>query len=78
MADLRLSKLPDRTPVKITITVTPDLAADLAFYAELYRKQYGREEPVSELAPAMLAAFLDSDRAFSRAKADARRGLDAG
>jgi len=29
MPDLKLSKLPDRTPVKITITIAPELNAAL-------------------------------------------------
>ena len=42
MADLRLPRLPDRTPVKLTIMITPDLAAALASYAELYQLKYDR------------------------------------
>lgn len=61
MADLKLAKLPDRTPVKLTISVSPDLHGALTAYAETY----GREEPVAELIPAMLASFLESDRAFA-------------
>ena len=68
MAELRLARLPERTPVKLTIAVSPDLAAALDLYAVLYRQTYGREEPVAELVPAMLAAFLDSDKAFLRAR----------
>lgn len=66
MADLKLAKLPDRTPVKLAITVTPDLHRALSDYAALYAQTYGRDEPVTELIPAMLAAFLDSDRSFAR------------
>lgn len=66
MPELRLARLPDRTPVKMTISVSPDLAAALADYAELYREAYGDAEPVQELIPAMLAGFLESDRAFAR------------
>lgn len=66
MAELRLGKLPDRTPVKLTISVPPDLHAALAAYAALYAETYGAEEQVSELVPAMLASFLESDRAFQR------------
>jgi len=66
MADLKLAKLPDRTPVKLAITVTPDLHRALSDYAALYAQAYGRDEPVTELIPAMLAAFLDSDRSFAR------------
>lgn len=68
MTDLKLAKLPDRTPVKLSITVSPDLAADLALYAELYRRHYDREEPVAELVPAMLSQFLAGDRAFLQAR----------
>lgn len=68
MADLKLAKLPDRTPVKLSITITPDLQAALADYASLYASIYGVEEPVAELVPAMLAAFLESDRNFVRAR----------
>lgn len=66
MPDLKLAKLPDRTPVKLAITVTPDLHRALSDYAALYAEAYGRDEPVTELIPAMLAAFLDSDRSFAR------------
>jgi hypothetical protein len=64
MAELRLAKLPDRTPVKMTIQVPPDLNQALHLYAEAYEETYGDAEPVAELVPAMLASFLDSDRAF--------------
>jgi hypothetical protein len=66
MASLRLGKLPDRTPVKITIAVAPDLHQALTDYAELYRETYGQQEPVQDLIPAMLASFLDGDKSFVR------------
>ena len=74
MADLKLGKLPDRTPVKLSITITPDLQNALTDYAALYAQAYGREEPVIELIPAMLASFIESDRTFTRPReASARR-----
>lgn len=66
MADLRLAKLPDRTPVKLTILVSPDLNRALADYAAAYEAAYGQAEAVTDLIPAMLASFLDSDRGFAR------------
>ena len=66
MADLKLPKLPDRTPVKLTINLPPDLNQALGAYAELYNRAYGEAEPLQELIPAMLASFLESDRAFAR------------
>lgn len=70
MAGIKLGKLPDRTPVKLTISVPPDLFQALTRYQALYAEIYGTEEPVSELVPAMLASFLDSDRAFVRSTRD--------
>jgi hypothetical protein len=68
MADLRLARLPDRTPVRITINVPPELHQALTDYADLYRESYGAAEPIQELIPAMLASFLDSDKAFARSR----------
>jgi hypothetical protein len=66
MAELKLARLPDRTPVKMAIHLPPDLNEALGAYAEMYREAYGQAEAVRELIPAMLASFLESDRAFSR------------
>ncbi|WP_257539152.1 DUF2274 domain-containing protein [Sphingobium sp. CFD-1] len=68
MPELKLARLPDRTPIKLAITVTPDLHQMLQQYATLYAEAYGRKEAVVELIPAMLAAFLESDRAFAKAR----------
>lgn len=67
---LKLAKLPDRTPVKIAFTITPDLAHALADYAALYNRTYGGKAEVADLIPAMLDAFLASDRAFAKARKD--------
>jgi hypothetical protein len=56
-----------RAPVKLTISVLPELHQALADYV-LYAEAYGREEPVAELIPAMLTAFLESDRGFARSR----------
>ena len=66
MPELKLARLPDRTPVKLTLLLMPDLHERLVRYAAAYREAYGRDEAVSDLAPAMLAAFMDGDRAFVR------------
>ena len=69
MPDIKLAQLRDRTPVKLGISVMPDLNQALNDYAAFYAQAYGREEPVADLIPAMLTAFLESDRAFSKARA---------
>ncbi len=63
---LRLAKLPDRTPIKLTISILPDLSEALADYAALYAEAYGQKDQVVDLIPAMLAGFLESDRGFAR------------
>jgi hypothetical protein len=68
MPDIKLAQLRDRTPVKLGISVTPDLNQALNDYAALYAQAYGREEPVVDLIPAMLSAFLESDRAFNKGR----------
>ncbi|MER8481717.1 DUF2274 domain-containing protein [Mesorhizobium sp. M1322] len=68
MTNLKLGKLPDRTPSKITISVSADLNQALKDYAALYRQTYGESESVAELIPFMLAEFLESDRAFAKAR----------
>lgn len=70
MADLKLPKLPDRTPVKLTVSLTPELKSALDDYLAIYRATYLDEDAsVAEIVPAMLETFLTSDRGFGRARA---------
>ena len=64
---LKLAKLLDRSPVKMTIALNPSLHAKLQKYAELYRQTYGVAEPLAELIPYMLANFIEGDKGFTRA-----------
>ncbi len=74
MPELKLAKLPDRTPVKLVLTVSPDLHRALHTYAEIYRETYGAAESVSDLIPYMLKSFLDADRGFAKARRERPRG----
>lgn len=65
---LKLARLPDRTPVKIALVVTPDLAHALADYAELYNRTYEDKAEIADLIPAMLDSFLASDRVFAKTR----------
>ena len=66
MSLIKLDRLPDRNPVKITITIPPTLNRSLVEYAKAYEAEYGEAEPLVELIPAMLSAFIEADRAFAR------------
>jgi hypothetical protein len=68
MPELKLAKLPDRIPVKISISVNPDLYAALTAYADAYQTAYGSAETVAELIPYMLAAYIDGDSGFRKAR----------
>lgn len=68
MPDIKLARLPDRTPVKIGLNLSPDLNAALHAYALIYERTYGDKQAVADLIPHMLAAFLAGDRAFAKAR----------
>ncbi|MDH2380710.1 MULTISPECIES: DUF2274 domain-containing protein [Bradyrhizobium] len=65
---MKLAKLPDRTPVKMSVVLAPSLAKRLREYADFYAETYGSREEVMELIPFMLEAFLDGDAEFRKAK----------
>lgn len=73
MTELKLAKLPDRTPVKLVVNGSPELHRLLGDYAEAYRRAYGKAESVADLVPYILRGFLDGDRAFARDRASIRR-----
>ena len=65
---LKLTQLPDRVPVKLTITIQPDLKKALDDYAALYARTYGAQEPVAEIVPFMLEGFLKADSGFRKGR----------
>src|SRR3546814_16931610 len=77
MADLKLPKLPDRTPVKIGISVMPDVFEALNAYADAYEASYGRRESVPDLIPFIPDSLLASDRSFSRPRRTQPHGARA-
>jgi hypothetical protein len=66
MAEIKLGRLPDRTPVKLTITLGAELHQTLKEYADLYQATYGTAEQVVDLIPFMLEAFVQTDKGFNR------------
>ena len=55
---LKLHKLPDTKPVKHTISVMPDLEADLEAYAKVYEKAYGEKACLLYTSPSPRDATL--------------------
>ena len=66
--NLRLAKLADRTPVRLSLALDPDTAAALQDYAAVYQETYGEAERSETLAAAMIEMFLASDAGFRRAR----------
>lgn len=66
MPDLKLGKLPNRTRAKLTLDLWPDLDDHLRLYATLHAARYGEEVSAAEIAPYMLAEFLEADREFQK------------
>ncbi len=74
MVGIHIANLPYRTPIKLTISVLPDLNYARADYENIYAKAYGQTDPVIALIPEMLQTFLDSDREFRRMRAKRQIG----
>lgn len=73
MMRLKLSAIPDDRPVKITVELPASVHRDLVAYADVLGRETGQAvaDPVKLIAP-MLARFMMTDRAFGRARRDAR------
>lgn len=79
MARIRLAKLPERTPVRLSIALRPDLHRALEAYATVYSEAYGETEKVTDLIPFMLEAYLASDKEFAKSRKTAgARETDTG
>jgi len=75
---LKLAKLPDRKPVRMTISLSAELATQLREYADAYRECYGETEDVATLVPFMLATFLRDDRSLRPQSRKPRAGRETG
>ncbi|AZO68052.1 DUF2274 domain-containing protein [Mesorhizobium sp. M6A.T.Cr.TU.016.01.1.1] len=75
MTKLKLSAIPDDRPVKIAIELPAAVHRDLVAYAEVLGRETGQSiaDPTKLIAP-MLARFMMTDRAFSRARRNTKSG----
>ncbi len=65
---LKLAKLTDTKPSKLSVSLPPELLGDLEVYASIYEQAYGEKQAVGALIPSMFAGFLASDHGFKKAK----------
>lgn len=76
MTKLRLGRIEDDKPVKLTIELPGAVHRELVRYAEAHARETGidRPLPLERLIPPMLERFMAGDRAFARRRPDAARG----
>lgn len=69
MTKLKLGRIPDEKPVKVTIELPAALHGDLVAYAEVLARETRQDisDPLKLIAP-MLARFMSTDRGFARAR----------
>lgn len=67
---LRRGPLPRTESIRLTIALPAAVKANLDRYAELYGAAYGEVVDATALVPHMLAAFMERDRAFRKARQD--------
>ncbi|WP_375207662.1 DUF2274 domain-containing protein [Hyphococcus sp.] len=65
---LKIGAIPDRTPVKVTASLPPDVYEALQDYAAIHAREFGQEASPGDLAALMIERFLSSDAAFRRAR----------
>jgi hypothetical protein len=65
---LRIGKLPDLTPVKLTVSLDREVHHMLEDYARIYSESYSEPVKPAELVPSMIAGFLATDNGFKRAR----------
>ena len=70
---LRLGALPASSSVKMTITVSAELKAQLDAYAEVHTRINQASVDAVALVPHMLAAFVARDRGFKAVLAEAKK-----
>jgi len=75
---LKLDRLPNRKPAKLTITLEPDTFDALEDYAHIYAEEYGDDEPVNVIASYMIGDFMEGDAAFKRKRRQSEKPVANG
>lgn len=68
MTRLKLGRIPDERPVKLTIEVPAPLHRKLIAYGEALAREMGETDPIppAKVAPPMIAGYIESDKEFAR------------
>jgi hypothetical protein len=65
---LKLGELIDDKPVKLTLELPAQVYRDLVSYAEVLGRETSKTIDPAKLIAPMLARFISTDRAFSKAR----------
>ncbi|HZC97294.1 MAG TPA: DUF2274 domain-containing protein [Bradyrhizobium sp.] len=63
---LKLGPIPDDKPVRLSITLSAELAALLRSYAEAVGSRTSKPVTVERIVPPILERFIKTDRVFMR------------
>jgi hypothetical protein len=76
MAKLKLGPLIDDKPVRLTVELPAQVHRDLVTYAEVLGRETVTDVPLepAKLIGPMLARFMNTDRAFAKARRSVREG----
>lgn len=77
MTKLKLGRLADDRPVKLTIELPANVHRDLALYAEVLARETGQKNEPAKLVAPMLARFMATDRGFAKARRETKPGSRA-
>ena len=68
MTNLKLGRLDEELPVKVTVELPAAVHRDLVQYGELLARETGQPTPInaSRLIAPMLARFMATDRGFAK------------
>lgn len=68
MSSLKLGRLAEEKPVKLTVELPARVHRDLVRYGELLERETGENNPIdpARLIAPMLARFMATDRGFAR------------
>lgn len=66
MPPLKLGPLPDDKPIKVTVTLSAELACLLGAYGVAVGSTDGKTPSLERLIPPIIERFIRSDRAFTR------------
>ncbi|PHZ85110.1 DUF2274 domain-containing protein [Paremcibacter congregatus] len=69
MHKLKLGPLPNRTPVKLTVSLPAEIFELLTDYARVFEQTYGAKESCENLIPYIVEAYIKGDSSFNKGAA---------